>query len=628
MDISTPAPTTSPNAATLALLNVLIQMYRPDIIDTEHRVKSVPLTELRTHYDYIVVGGGTAGSVVANRLSENSNWTVLLLEAGHDELPLSDVPILWPDLLGRPDLIWNYTTEPSDRYCLAMNNHQCSFPRGRVLGGGSVSNAMAHVRGNKNDYDRWGSLGNKGWDYEGVLPYFRKAEDMRIKDLADSPYHSTGGYQTIDHVRFRTPIADYLLRAGVELGYNLTDYNGERQTGTSILQAAVRDGLRCSSAKAYIRSASKRPNLHVSLNSTVEKILIREEGKTKKAHAVQFRVGGTVHTVSVHHEIVLSAGPIGSPQLLMVSGIGPKKHLEELDIPVVHNAPGVGQNLQDHVSIGGLFYLIDPPKDYMGVWPFASVGDAPYTRAMVDDFIFRHEGPFYTQLLCENIMFVNTKYANKSIDWPDIEFMVSTQADNTYGGRTLAKGVNLRDDFYNDLIKNVEDKPSYAILPLLLRPKSSGYIKLRSKDQRVHPIIVPNYFSHPHDLDVIAQAAQIIRQFSKSPTMRKLNARPNPNHISACASHLFLSDDYFKCLAQQYSMTIYHLCGTCKMGPASDPMAVVDDRLRVRGVQGLRVIDASIMPYITNGNTNSPTVMIGEKGSDLIKQDRGGKHKS
>ncbi|XP_031838204.2 glucose dehydrogenase [FAD, quinone]-like [Nomia melanderi] len=626
MEIATPSPTMASNISTLSILNLLIQMYRPDITDSEDRVKSEPLTALRARYDYIVVGGGSAGSVVANRLSENPKWSVLLLEAGHDELPVSDVPILWPDLLGREDVLWNYKTEPSDRYCLGMNNHQCSFPRGKVLGGSSVSNAMLHVRGNKNDFDRWASLGNPGWDYESVLPYFKKPEDMKIANLADSPYHSTGGYQTIDHFRFRTAISDYLLKAGIELGYNLTDYNGERQTGSSISQGAIRNGLRCSTAKAFIRSASKRPNLHVSLNSTVEKILIRKDGDTNRAYAVQFRVGDTVRTVSARYEIILSAGPIGSPQLLMLSGIGPRKHLEELNVPVVHDSPGVGENLQDHVSIGGLFYLVDPPKDYRGTWPFSSIEEkGPISDTMVVDFVFRDNGPLYTQMMSENIMFVNTKYANKSIDWPDIEFMVSTLPDNAYGGQNLKVGVNLRDDFYNDLTKNVQDKPAYAILPLLLRPKSRGYIRLRSNDQRVHPIIVPNYYSDPQDLDVIAQAAQIIRQFSKSPTMRKLNARPNPNHISACASHLFLSDDYFKCLAQQYSMTIYHLCGTCKMGPASDPMAVVDDRLRVRGVERLRVIDASIMPLITSGNTNSPTVMIAEKGSDMIKEDREGK---
>nr|XP_031838195.1 glucose dehydrogenase [FAD, quinone]-like [Nomia melanderi]XP_031838196.1 glucose dehydrogenase [FAD, quinone]-like [Nomia melanderi] len=625
METTTPSPTMASNISTLTLLNALIELYRPDIVDSEHRVKSIPVSELQSHYDYIVIGGGSAGSVVANRLSENSNWTVLLLEAGHDEIPLTDVPALWTTFLGSDDLTWKYKSEPSDKYCLAMNNHQCVFPRGKVLGGSSVSNAMLYARGNKRDYDNWARLGNRGWDYESVLPYFKKSEDMRIKEYEDSSYHATGGDLTVEYFRYRAPISDYMLTAGPEMGYNRTDYNGAEQTGSSYSQGTLRDGLRCSTAKGFLRSVSKRPNLHVSMNSTVEKILIRKLGFLKKAHAVQFRVGDTVHTVSANHEIILSAGAIGSPQLLMLSGIGPRKHLRELKIPVVHDSPGVGRNFQDHVSIGGLFYLVDPPKNYTSDLPFSNF-QKPFSTEMVDDFVYRDNGPLYTNMY-ENMMFVNTKYANESANWPDIQFMLTTTPANSFKGPALSDGLNLRDEFYDELTKNVQNETSYSVMVVLLRPKSRGYIRLRSKDQRAHPIIDPNYFTDEHDLDVIAQGAQIAYQFSQTPTMKKLNARPNPNQVPECASHEFLSDDYYKCLARQFPLTNSHLCGTCKMGPGTDPMAVVDDKLRVRGVKGLRVIDASIMPHITSGNTNAPTVMIAEKGADLIKKGREGRYK-
>ncbi|XP_015431029.1 PREDICTED: glucose dehydrogenase [FAD, quinone]-like [Dufourea novaeangliae] len=606
------------NVLVLILFRVLIDFYRPDIVDRESRVKPVLPADMQRSYDFVIIGGGSAGSVIANRLSENGNWSVLLLEAGQEEPEVSDVPMAFASLELSP-VDWQFKTEPSNRYCLAMNNRQCNWPRGKTLGGSSVLNAMLYIRGNKNGYDEWERLGNPGWNYESVLPYFKKSEDMRIEEYKNSPYHSTGGYLTVEYFKHRTPLVDYLMKAGQDMGYDVVDSNGPKQTGFTFSHGTLRDGLRCSTAKAFLRSVSKRKNLHVSLQSTAEKILVYNESKT--AHSVQFRVGSKLYKVKARREIILSAGSIQSPQLLMVSGIGPKDHLNEVGIPLVHDSPGVGQNLQDHISIGGMAYLIDKPANYTGKEHFAFNLPKSITLKAFKEFTKDHTGPLYSYPLSEGMAFINTKYANKSEDYPDIQLFLSTITDNTDGGIFVKRGCNVNDEFYEKMYQNILFQDAYQIMPLLLKPRSRGYIKLRSKDVHQHPIIVPNYFKDPQDLNVLADAAKFIYELSQTPTMKLLNTRPNPNLIPRCSVFPFPSEDYWKCFAQHYSMTIYHPSGTCKMGPAKDPMAVVDPRLRVHGISRLRVVDASIMPKISAGNTNAPTIMIAEKAADMIKED-------
>ncbi|XP_031838198.2 glucose dehydrogenase [FAD, quinone]-like [Nomia melanderi] len=615
------ASTYGPELGFLVLLNLLIGRYRPDVVDRESRMKPVSLVNLRNNYDFVIIGGGSAGSVLANRLSENGNWSVLLVEAGPNEPDITDVPLTFPVFQLTP-LDWQFKTEPSDDYCRAMKGHQCNWPRGKVLGGSSVLNAMLYVRGNKKDYDNWATLGNPGWDYRSVLPYFKKSLDMRIKKYKNSPYHHTGGYLTVEYFKYRTPVINHLVRAGTDMGYDIVDVNGPTQTGFTYSHGTLRNGLRCSAAKAFLRTASKRKNLHISLLSTAEKILIREDEHSKTAYGVQFRVGTARHKVKVNREVILAAGAIQSPQLLMLSGIGPRDHLEEMGIPLVHDAPGVGGNLQDHVAIGGLLYLIDTPKDYTGDRPFSFNLPDSVTPDVIKEFAVNRTGPMYSLPVCEGMAFVNTKYANQTADYPDIQLFLTTITDSTDGGLFMKRDCNVKDDFYGRMYENLLYQPAYGAIPLLLRPRSRGYIKLRSKDPHVHPIIVPNYFADPHDLNVLAEGAKFIHKLSETPTMKSLNARPNPNHIPECSSFEFPSHDYWKCFAKFYTMTIYHQCGTCKMGPASDPMAVVDERLRARGVQGLRVVDASIMPEIISGNTNAPVIMIAEKAADMIKQDQ------
>lgn len=495
------ALTLGPGLGFLVYLHSCTVNQRPDIMDREHRIKDVPAHQLLESYDFIIVGGGSAGSVLANRLSENPNWNILLLEAGPDEISLTDLPIMFPTLQLSP-LDWQYKTEPGENYCQAMKDGKCNWPRGKVLGGCSVLNAMLYVRGNRRDYDRWESLGNPGWSYEDVLPYFKKSEDMRIPEFRDDEYHGKDGYLTVEHFRYHSPITEWFLEAAKQTGYEILDINGKYQTGFTLAHGTLREGLRCSTAKAFLRPCCKRQNLHVSLYSTAEKIIFNEE--TRQATGVTFSKFGLKKNVYADREVILSAGSLSSPHLLMLSGIGPKEHLYEVGIEALVDSPGVGKNLQDHAAMGGATYLFEPTEEYEG----QNCGfELPkvFSTETVKEFAEKKSGPIYWLPECEVMGFVKTKYTDPDDDWPDVQFFMTSYADNSDGGLFGKKATGITDETYSAMYENILYKESFNIMTLLLRPNSRGQLLLKDSNPHSKILIYPNYFYDKRDLDVMVR---------------------------------------------------------------------------------------------------------------------------
>lgn len=490
-----------------------------------------------------------------------------------------------------------------------MKNKRCNWPRGKVIGGSSVLNYMLYVRGNKKDYDGWETLGNPGWGSDEALYYFKKSEDNRNPYLARTPYHSTGGYLTVQEAPWHTPLAAAFVQAGVEMGYENRDINGEFQTGFMIAQGTTRRGARCSTGKAFLRPARLRKNLHVAMHSQVTKILINPD--TKVTYGVEFLRNGAKHIIKARKEVILSAGAINSPQLLMLSGVGPKEHLESLKIPVIQNLK-VGENLQDHIGLGGFTFMINQEvslvqsryENVPAVLRYATLGDGPLTVLGG----------------VEGLAFVNTKYVNSSDDFPDIEFHFCSGTTSSDGGNQIRKAHGITEDLYNNVYEPINNKDAWSAIPVLLRPKSKGIIKLRSKNPFDYPLIFPNYFFDDFDMKTLVEGVKIVLAMSRTKSFQKFGSRLHNIPFPGCVKVPLYTDAYWECMIRHYSVTIYHPVGTCKMGPYWDTDAVVDPQLRVYGIKGLRVIDASIMPTLVSGNTNAPVIMIGEKGSDLIKE--------
>ncbi|KAH6925528.1 hypothetical protein HPB50_006572 [Hyalomma asiaticum] len=543
------------------------------------RIFELNASELRKEYDYIIVGGGTAGCVLANRLSADPRRSVLLIEAGGVENAATEIPLLAMIHFHGP-FDWDYKTVPQKYGCRAMEGNRCNWARGKVLGGSSTINFQMHVRGNRRDFDLWETqYGAFNWSYRNVLPYFKKYERY-MGPNPDFRFRGRTGKVPVTLSVTQTKLVSVFLEAGRQLGYGVTDYNGPEQIGFARTQATILEGRRFSAAKSYIRPIYKEraKNLHLSLRSHATKILF----DNKRAVGVVFKKRGILRKARARREVILCGGTIGSTQLLLLSGVGPVRHLEELGIPVVANLP-VGENLQDHMFMGGMAATID-----------VDAGLHPQSMAVVREYA-RKRTVTAAQLRGRK------QKVNKL---------------SRIGCRPCSGIEQIYDAYY----RPYRGRNAFQLAPLLNRLKSRGVIKLRSKDYRDPPLLDPRYYSHPADIEIAADAMLHCIRILKTKPFAELGTKLWGIPFAPCKRFTTWSRDYLKCMAMHLSHTGWHQCCTNPMG--SGPNAVVDPRLRVRGgVRRLRVVDASVMPYIVSANTNAAVYMIAEKAADMIRED-------
>jgi choline dehydrogenase len=520
-------------------------------------------------HDYVIVGAGSAGCVLANRLSEDPDASVLLIEAGGSDRDLNvRIPAAFANQFhGRLD--WDYDTEPEP----AVDGRRLYIPRGKALGGSSSMNAMLYVRGRPLDYDLWEKQGAAGWGWNDVLPYFLRSED---NSRGASEFHGSGGELRVTDQRApRADVDRRLIDACVAAGIPATaDYNGPEQDGVAMAQVTQRDGRRWSCADAFLRPAMKRPNLDLVTRATV----LGAELEGERAVGVRYRLRGRERVARAEREVILAAGAVGSPQILLLSGVGPAEHLREVGIPVRHELPGVGRNLQDHPFVSVLWELARGPSLY----------DADSPRHLAE-WLLRRSGPL-TSCAAEVLAFVRTR---PGLAAADIEFHMGPLYFEDHG----------QEEF---------DGHALTIAPVLVAPKARGAVWLRSADPLDKPRIVTNSLSEPEDVDSLIAGMELAREIAAQPPLAELVARELKPGAEVRERDALEAD------LRRRLMLIYHPVGTCRMSDEGED-AVVDSRLRVHGLDALRVVDASVMPVIPGGNTNAPTIMIAERASDLIR---------
>jgi choline dehydrogenase-like flavoprotein len=525
-------------------------------------------------FDYIIIGGGSAGCVLASRLSEDPTVTVCLLEAGPaDSSVLIHCPAGLALLAQSSQANWAFETTPQKGF----NGRKGYQPRGKVLGGSSSINAMVYIRGQREDYDHWAALGNPGWGYEDVLPYFKKSEH---NERGADAWHGSGGPLNVMDLRSPNRFGPVFVEAAVQAGQKANaDFNGADQEGVGLYQVTHRNGERCSAAKAYLTPHLDRPNLTVITGALCTRVLM--DGK--RAVGVEYRQGGQLQQARANREVLLTAGSLQSPQLLLLSGIGPAADLQALGITTVHDLPGVGANLHDHVDV---VQVVHAPhlKDLFGISPTG------LWRALKGIFEWRaHRRGMLTTNFAEAGGFIKSQPAEAT---PDLQFHFVVGKLIDHGRKTVFGH-------------------GYSCHVCLVRPVSRGSLKLASKDPAQAPLIDPNFLGERDDMDRLVRGFKLMRGILGQPALAGLRGQELP--ISAQAQ----TDAQIEQFIRERADTIYHPVGTCRMGPSA--MDVVDAELRVHGLQGLRVVDASVMPQVVSGNTNAPVIMIAEKAADLIK---------
>lgn len=528
-------------------------------------------------FDFIIVGAGSAGCAIANRLTAGGTYSVAVLEAGpKDSNPWIHIPVGYFKTMGNPNTDWRYVTQPDD----GIAGRSIPWPRGRVLGGSSSINGLLYVRGQPQDFDGWAQMGNTGWGWDDVLPYFKRSETW--KGPNGTAVRGTDGPLSVSPTRLKREVVDKWVEAALAAGYKeAPDYNDVDQEGVGYFQLTLDKGRRCSSAVAYLKPARARRNLHVITNAQTEKVLISEG----RATGVRARINGKMADITARCEVILSAGAIGSPQILMLSGVGAGDELSAHGIDLRADLKGVGKNLQDHLQARPVF------KTDLSTINIET--NNIFKQALIAlQYAVTQKGPM-TMAASLGTGFLKT---DDHLETPDIQFHIQP-----FSADSPADGAHRFSAFTASVLQ--------------MRPESTGQLKLRSANMDDHPLIHPNYLATDTDCRTIVKGIQIARKISRY--------EPLKSHISeehAPGADVALDDDAaILDWARRTAVTIYHPTGTCKMG--NDPMAVVDARLRVHGVSGLRVADCSIMPRITSGNTNAPAIMIGEKVSDMILED-------
>ncbi|MDA0662905.1 MAG: choline dehydrogenase [Proteobacteria bacterium] len=529
-------------------------------------------------YTYIIAGAGSAGCVLANRLSTDPKNRVLLLEAGtKDSYPWIHIPVGYFKTAMNPKTDWCFETETDP----GLNGRSIPYPRGKVLGGSSSINGLVYIRGQSHDYDQWRQLGNAGWSWDDVLPYFKKAEDQQ---RGENETHGVGGPLAVSDISFTRGFSSAFIDAAAEVGIPRTDdFNSGDQEGVGFYQLTTRNGRRCSAAVGYLNPVKHRSNLTITTEALVHRVVF--EGK--RAVGIEFSVNGEKRIARVTKdggEVLLSCGAVASPKVLQLSGVGPAPVLQEFGIGMVHELPGVGMNLQDHLAARSVYKTNEPSLNNEVNSILGKI------RIGLEYALFR-KGPM-TIAAGHVGMFAKTR---PDLETPDVQFHV-IPLSITGVGKALHKFA------------------AFTASVCQLRPESRGHVVIKSTDPSVDPAIHPNYLSTVNDQQTIVDGLRLSRKIMATPTMKKLvieEFAPGP---------ATQTDEQLLQFARDTGSTVYHPVSTCKMGP--DSMAVVDERLRVHGMQGLRVVDASIMPTLNSGNTNAPTIMIAEKAADMILQDR------